>query len=189
MLGGDFWQIFPLSKTRLGFYICDFSGHGVASALNTFRLHALVSQNNLHLKTPALFLKHLNKQMHLLLPRGQFATMFLGILDTRKKTLTYSGAGAPNPIFIRKGRGRLLASEGLPLGILPNPEYQNSCIELQKGDILLLYSDALIEAPNKNGKRLGINVFKNKAIKLIAKKKLEDGLNNLLHAITLPYKK
>ena len=180
VLGGDFWQIFPLSKTRLGFYICDFSGHGVASALNTFRLHALVSQNNLHLKTPALFLKHLNKQMHLLLPRGQFATMFLGILDIRKKTLTYAGAGAPNPIFIRGRRGRLLSSEGLPLGILPNPEYNNACIQLQKGDKLLLYSDALIEAPNAKGERFGINIFKDKAIKLIANKKLEDGLDSLL---------
>jgi sigma-B regulation protein RsbU (phosphoserine phosphatase) len=182
VLGGDFWQIFPLSKTRLGFYICDFSGHGVASALNTFRLHALVSQNNLHLKTPALFLKHLNKQMHLLLPRGQFATMFLGILDIRNKTLTYSGAGAPNPIFIRGKRGRLLSSEGLPLGILPNPEYKNFCIQLQKGDSLLLYSDALIEAPNKKGERLGTKIFKDKAIKLIANQPPEEGLNDLLKA-------
>ena len=182
VLGGDFWQLFPLSKTRLGFYICDFSGHGVASALNTFRLHALVSQNNLHLKTPALFLKHLNKQMYLLLPRGQFATMFLGIIDIRKKTLTFSGAGAPNPVFIRSNQGKLLASEGLPLGILPNPEYQNSCVKLKKGDTLLLYSDALIEAPNKKGVRMGIKTFKNRAIKHIANKKIEDGLNNMLHA-------
>jgi len=182
VLGGDFWQIFPLSKTRLGFYICDFSGHGVASALNTFRLHALVSQNNLNLKTPALFLKHLNKQMHLLLPRGQFATMFLGIIDTRAKTLTYSGAGAPNPVLLRGKNGRLLASEGLPLGILPNPEYHNNCIQLQKGDLLLLYSDALIEAPNKNGERMGIKTFKTKVVKQIANRTLEDGLNNLLQA-------
>ena len=180
VLGGDFWQVFPLSKTRLGFYICDFSGHGVASALNTFRLHALVSQNNAHFKSPAQFLKQLNKQMHLLLPRGQFATMFLGILDIRKKSLIYAGAGAPNPIFLRSKKSKLLPSEGLPLGILPNPEYQDFSLQLKKGDSLLLYSDALIESPNKKGVRMGIDTFQKRATNFMMKQDLDAAMNDLL---------
>ena len=180
ILGGDFWQIFPLSKTKLGFYICDFSGHGVASALNTFRLHALVSQNNARLKTPALFLKHLNKQMHLLLPRGQFATMFLGIFDIRKKILTYAGAGAPNPILLRGTKQYLLQSEGLPLGILPNPEYKDFVLKLKSKDSLLLYSDALTESPNKKGERLGLGSFQKMVASSIKKTNLNKDLDVLL---------
>ena len=85
-------------------------------------------------------------------------------------------------MFLRGKTGRLLASEGLPLGILPNPEYHNNCIQLQKGDSLLLYSDALIEAPNKKGERMGIKTFKTKVVKQIANRTLEDGLNNLLQS-------
>ena len=43
-LGGDFWQIIELSETKFGLFLCDFSGHGLSAALNTFRLHTLVHQ-------------------------------------------------------------------------------------------------------------------------------------------------
>ena len=181
LLGGDFWQIFPLSANKICFYICDFSGHGVASALNTFRLHALVSQNNKRLTSPAEFLTQLNHQMHVLLPRGQFATMFLGIYDKRKKTLVYAGAGAPNPIFISRKKTSILHAEGLPLGILPDPTYEEVSIKINKGDTLLLYSDALTEANVKNSKRLGFSDFKRMALKNIIKGDLNTGLNGLLN--------
>ena len=155
VLGGDFWQMFPISDTTLGIYICDFSGHGVAAALNTFRLHALISQYNKEDLNPANFLKMMNMQLNDLLPRGQFATLFFGIWDIGKMELTYAGAGAPNPLAISGKKELTLHAEGMPLGISSHPRYKNYKIKLHKGDSLLLYSDALTETPNSAGKRLG----------------------------------
>jgi len=181
LLGGDFWQLFPISSNKIGFYICDFSGHGVASALNTFRLHALVSQNNRRLTSPAEFLTQLNRQLHTLLPRGQFATMFLGIYDRRKKTLVYSGAGAPNPIFVSRKKNILLHAEGLPLGILPKPVYTDTAIKIHKNDTLLLYSDALTEAVTVKNVRLGLPTFKRMVQKHILKTDLNQSLSDLIN--------
>ena len=116
----------------------------------------------------------------MLLPRGQFATMFLGILDTRKKTLIYAGAGAPNPILLRGSKQQLLQSEGLPLGILPNPEYKDFSLKLKQNDMLLLYSDALTESPNKKGERLGTTSFQKLITKTIKTKDLNANLDALL---------
>ena len=77
-LGGDFWQTVPLSNNRIGFYLCDFSGHGLAAALNTFRLHTLIFQMQSQIQVPSDFLNELNQQLYILLQRGQFATFFFG---------------------------------------------------------------------------------------------------------------
>ena len=180
LLGGDFWQVIPISSNKIAFYICDFSGHGVASALNTFRLHALVSQNNKRLSSPAEFLTQLNQQMHRLLPRGQFATMFLGIYDKRLRQLVYAGAGSPNPVLIHRKKNSLLNAEGMPLGILPKPIYHDNTLKISKGDTLLLYSDALTESITTKGLRLGFQTFKRMVMKRVLNCQSDDCLNLLL---------
>ncbi len=184
LLGGDFWQVIPISKNKIAFYICDFSGHGVASALNTFRLHALISQNNKRLVSPAAFLSRLNKQMYQLLPRGQFATMFLGIFDRKNKTLLYAGAGAPNPIFVRRKKQTFLHAEGMPLGILTQPVYHDQMLKIQKNDVLLLYSDALTESMTRKGSRLGAPAFKRLLIKNLSLSDITGSVNKLLDAFS-----
>ena len=181
VLGGDFWQMFPISDTQLGIYICDFSGHGVAAALNTFRLHALISQHNKENLNPAQFLKKLNTQLNDLLPRGQFATLFMGVWDKTKMTLTYSGAGAPNPLLIVKGKESVLHTEGMPLGITGKPTYKNYKIKLHVDDGLLLYSDALTETLNPEGKRLGLQGLKKMALAVLKEKNANIGVKELMN--------
>ena len=182
VLGGDFWQMFPISDKKLGIYICDFSGHGVAAALNTFRLHALISQHNKENLNPAQFLKILNTQLNDLLPRGQFATLFMGVWDKATKTLTYSGAGAPNPLVLARGREAVLHTDGMPLGIAPKPLYKNYKIKLKDGDSLLLYSDALTETANPDKKRLGLIGLKKMALPVLKKADANTSIKELMNA-------
>lgn len=170
ILGGDYWQMFPIRGELLGFYLCDFSGHGVAAALNTFRLHGIIAQmDKKKITSPAHFLETINKRLFDLLPRGQFATFFFGIYDPKGTTLSYAAAGSPEP-FLRSGRKTcLLQTTGLPLGISRDTTYDNHQVALTPGDSLFLYSDALTESPSPDGTRLGTTSFK---------KMVEQGLKN-----------
>lgn len=149
-LGGDFWYLRPLDRKRFVVALADFSGHGLAAALNTFRLHALITDHPIDAEDPAACLNWLNLRLIALLPRFQFATCFLGVIDTRAETLTYAAAAAPAPLLMA-GEPLLLDGSGLPLGVSRHASYQNRRAPFTKGASLLLYSDALTETPDSDG--------------------------------------
>ncbi len=157
-LGGDFWGFKSLSNEELAVYMIDFSGHGVNAALNVFRLHALMQATMSTAKTPGAYLTHLNAILAPLLPTGQFATMFYGIINRKKKTFSYASAAAPPPALFRKhGKThQILESTGTVLGAFKETTYQTIETEFDLGDCLLMYSDALIETPNEQGDMLPI---------------------------------
>lgn len=153
-LGGDFWQILPLSNNRIGIYLCDFSGHGLATALNTFRLHTLIFQMSAVIKKPSDFLNQINQQLCSLLQRGQFATFFFAVFDPTAETLTYAGAASPAPFAWNGKRLVSLQTKGLPLGISKTAVYENHTLSFKPGDRLFMYSDAFLESADSNGRRL-----------------------------------
>jgi len=156
LLGGDYWQMFPIRGELLGIYLCDFSGHGVAAALNTFRLHGIIAQmDKKKISSAAGFLETINDRLYDLLPRGQFATFFFGIYNPKEKTLTYAGANAPQPFLFSNKKTTKLNTGGLPLGIMKKVTYEEHVVQLAKNDTLFLYSDALTESPAPDGSRLG----------------------------------
>ncbi len=175
-LGGDFWELIPLSETKLAVYICDFSGHGMSAALNTFRLHALITQmDHLNIEIPASAMAMMNLQLLTLLPRGQFATFFLAVIDLAKNVMMYSSAGVPKPILIQgDGQMSLLNADGMPLGISKQAQYHNIQVPFTPGAKLLLYSDALTESPNAAGERLGEEGFAKMAMQHIKEKTAGD---------------
>ncbi|HMA50499.1 MAG TPA: SpoIIE family protein phosphatase, partial [Magnetospirillaceae bacterium] len=155
-IGGDLWGCAELDALRTIFYSFDFSGHGVGAALNVFRLHALMSELGGQIIDPAATLSRFNKMLVSLLPRGQYATIFLGVVDTAAGTLTWSAGGAPPPFMLdRKGRLTKLDSRGKPLGLSAAAQYTNRAIAFPEGSSLFLYSDALTESPLKQGGALG----------------------------------
>lgn len=147
-LGGDFWGMCPIDKNRFAIYIVDFSGHGVTAALNTFRLHSILEQLTEERADPEKLLSKVNMLLCRLLPRGQFATMLYGILDTDKSSFTYASAAAP-PFFVGSAKTRRIAqheTSGIPLGLLPSARHETRSIDFHVGSYMLLYSDALTEA-------------------------------------------
>ena len=181
-LGGDFWQLFPISSTQIALYLCDFSGHGVAAALNTVRLHTLITQMNKQIGDPSGFLQKLNAQLYDLLPRGQFATFFCGIVDVERKTFTYAGAGSPPPFLCSQGKITRLNTRGIPLGIIARPSYEDYTIPFNRGDNLLLFSDALTESPNQNGDRLGNDGFEKMVAPALCEPNVHLGMKQIMNA-------
>ncbi|MBP2292408.1 PP2C family protein-serine/threonine phosphatase [Azospirillum rugosum] len=154
-LGGDFWNVYPLDDNRVAFLIADFAGHGITAAINAFRLHTLIDRFPMQHVPPSEWLANLNGALKDVLPTGQFATAFFGILDLHTDTLTYASAGAPNPVLGVGGDIRLLDSAGLVLGASRRAKYVDRSLRLPRGGFLFLYSDALIECSGEGNGPIG----------------------------------
>lgn len=148
-LGGDFWDFRRDGRGRLVVYLVDFSGHGVAAALNTFRLHAIVQRMDFDAFDPSEFLAAVNRRLCALLPNGQFATMLAGVVDPETDRFLYASAGSTRPMMWGPGEAEptLCDSSGLPLGLLPSVTYETRSVALPPGGRLFFYSDAAIEIP------------------------------------------
>jgi len=154
-LGGDFWGMQVLNEHQLFVYITDFAGHGVSAALNTFRLHSLISQHHQTI-CPADYLAELNKKLHALLPVEQYATMFCAVIDRQAQQISYASAASTVPLlcYPETGDVKLLNPEGFPLGMIAEATYDLHVEPFRENDILFLYSDVLTEATNTDGEML-----------------------------------
>lgn len=155
-IGGDFWAIHELDAGRVGVLVADLSGHGIAAAINAFRLHTLVSRlPAAELTDPAGLLRRLNERLQEILPVGQFATAFYGVIDPSRDRLTYAAAGSPDPLLGDGSCFRPLDATGMLMGAFAGAEYENRECPMHRGDSLFLYSDALVEARDEHGCMLG----------------------------------
>jgi sigma-B regulation protein RsbU (phosphoserine phosphatase) len=155
-MGGDFWGVREIDDNNLAIFIVDFSGHGVTAALNTFRLHTLMEQKLPDLEDPASYFAEMNSALVRLIPRGQFATMLFAVIDIANDSITYTAAASPNPIagLTSETAPAIHDGSGVPLGIAKGMKYANRKIPFPKGSYLFLYSDALSETLDKEGKCL-----------------------------------
>jgi phosphoserine phosphatase RsbU/P len=146
--GGDYYDFFPLPAGGWGLFIADVSGHGTPAAVLMAITHAIAhAQPGTH-TPPADLLSHLNNQLARSYTReGTFVTAFYAVLDPVRRTLTYARAGHNPPRLVR-GRSVLSLDEtgALPLGILEDQVYGQCTVSLERGDLLLLYTDGITEA-------------------------------------------
>lgn len=157
-LGGDLWGFVEVSDTQLGVYLIDVVGHGVAAALNTFRVQALMTRLKALASDPSAFMTALNSALVDIFPTGQYATMFYGVLDTDADTLTWCGGAAPRPYLMTPGDSQQIQTidtRGVPIGISRKPGYANLVTPFVKNQLLFAYSDVLLETPDIVGEILG----------------------------------
>ncbi|WP_339334876.1 fused response regulator/phosphatase [uncultured Maricaulis sp.] len=145
-LGGDLWQVFEIDASRFGLYMVDLSGHGVAAAINAFRLHLLAETLDQHRSAPGRWLAALNDHLYQMLPVEHFATAFYAVVDIANGRVDYAAAGSPPPIVLEADGGwRPLDGGGLLLGCVAGIQYETYQTAIAPGDRILLYSDALYE--------------------------------------------
>ncbi|CAN0428207.1 unnamed protein product, partial [Discosporangium mesarthrocarpum] len=149
-LGGDMWDVWPIDDHRLGFHVIDFTGHGVVASLNTFRFESLVAATGFDPDRQVEYVEKINKNLHSMLPSGQFATAIIGYIDIRNDVMRYTAAAGPKPFLISPDHtgGTYLSSEGRPLGMTGDSQYQEHEVGFPPGSALFLYSDALTETPD-----------------------------------------
>jgi sigma-B regulation protein RsbU (phosphoserine phosphatase) len=157
-LGGDFYDFVPLSHDRVALALGDASGKGLAAAL-------MISNVQSSLRTAASFagndgpavIRAVNRQVYAASLADRYATLFYGVFDATTRRLEYVNAGHNSPMVLRRD-GSIISLEagGVPVGILPNPAYEQGAVQLNSGDLILAYTDGVIEAANSAGDEWGI---------------------------------
>ena len=156
---GDFYDAIPLPGGRLGLLIADVVDKGVGAALFMALSWILVRTYAVeHPTHPESVLRAVNRRVLADTDTGQFVTAFYGILDPATGSLTYSNAGHPPP-FVFGGSGghaaRSLGKTGMALGVLDAETWEQVTIQLDPGDVLVLYSDGVIDAEDEHAAHFG----------------------------------
>jgi len=158
-LGGDCYSFIPLNDRRLAFYIGDASGKGLAAAL-------MIANVQSSLRTAAFFadqdlaavLTVVNHQSYTASASNRYATLFYGVFDAESHSLRYVNAGHNSPILLRSnGSVEHLEAGGPPIGLFADACYVENTILLNAGDVLLSYTDGVVEASDLSGGEWGVH--------------------------------
>jgi len=158
-VGGDFFDFIPLKNDRMGIVLGDVSGKGVSAALYMARLLSdfrYISQTD---PTPEKVLQQVNQILCERSRRGMFATAIFLLLDRAAKKLHIANAGH-HPALLKSPANKIQEvghSGGIPLGILPDAKYSSEEIQLQKGNLIWLYTDGATEPFNENRESFGLD--------------------------------
>jgi serine phosphatase RsbU (regulator of sigma subunit)/predicted ester cyclase len=156
-VGGDFYDFHPLSEGRLGLVVGDATGKGVPAALvmsttcGMLQLAVQASESS----SPSEVLERVNEALTVRIPSNMFVTCFYAILEPKSGYLSYANAGHDLPYLWHSGEAEELRARGMPLGLMPGMSYEEKETELDAGEVVLFYSDGLVEAHDPRGEIFG----------------------------------
>lgn len=157
-IGGDFYDIQPLSDGRIALLVADMTGHGVQAALSTVLLKIGFAPCANTSAGPVEILNNLNAVLYQGLPKelpsSIFAAAAVAVIDTANSTVHIANAGLPQPLLLKRKKGEVerITVSGMILGIFDDTMYVSSDeaeLSIDPGDFLLIYSDGLAEAVNE----------------------------------------
>lgn len=157
-IGGDYYDVFPLSRGRVGFLVADVSGKGVPAALLVSTVHAAVHLQIEQAETIVELVTRIDRHLRRFAATRKFLTLFFGLLEPDTGTLRYVSAGH-NPALLVRGSGvcERLESTGVPVGMLPNATWKEGVHSVASGDLLCVYSDGITEAVDGGDEEYGLD--------------------------------
>jgi phosphoserine phosphatase RsbU/P len=160
-LGGDFYDLLPYGVGRLAIAIGDVSGKGTAAALyGSLAIGILRELVHDREASAADMLALLNGRLLAARLDARFIAMQFAIYDAALRELDVANAGGTLPILIRNGKIEEIRITGMPLGLLPEADFDEVRLALQLGDIVVFASDGIHEAMNKEQEEFGIERLK-----------------------------
>lgn len=156
-VGGDFYDFIPLSHGNLGLLIADVADKGVPAALfmaTTSTLLRMAAQSH---TAPDQMLQHANTGVNANNREDMFVTAWYGVLDPRAHTVDFANAGHSMALHVQAHAAttHLLRPAGIPLGILDDLSLQREQAVLEAGDLLVLYTDGVVDALDEAGEEFG----------------------------------
>lgn len=155
-VGGDYYDYFPECDHHAGLAIADVSGHGLHAALLMVSVQTGVRLEMAGCSRPAEVAVSLNRLLHASTPMNQFVTAVLGMLDLASGELVFCNAGHPPQLHLRADGSDWLRAGGRPLGLFPDSSYESSSVRLEPGDLLVFFTDGLIEISDAEDHEFGM---------------------------------
>ncbi len=153
--GGDFFDFIELPGGNLGIAVGDVSGKGIWAALLSLEVRTALRAHAEHEYAIGEIISRVNQTLYRDTEAEQFATLSYGVLNETTRMFTYVTALCPPPIVVRDGAITELDTGGLAVGILPDQEYAQARLQLEPGDLLVMYSDGYSEIFNEDDEMFG----------------------------------
>ena len=171
MVSGDYYDFLCLPDGNVAIAIGDVAGKGIAAALLMASIQSIMrTQLTSGIPRPgngngkdharmggsvSQMVGELNRQLYLNTSPEKYATFCFGLYDEEEKSFTYTNAGHLPPILLRHGQPQLLEVTGTVVGLFPMMRYEERKISMDPGDILLAYTDGIVEPENVYGEEFG----------------------------------
>jgi phosphoserine phosphatase RsbU/P len=165
-IGGDYYDYVTTKRGHLGIAVADVSGHGIASALAMTAFRGLLRTHANRNLSAASIGQMINQLLPDFTSDSHFITMSFGIINLEANDMTFVSCGHPPAVLIHaNGRSEKLNKNGPALGIFNKVSYENETVSLSEGDILVMYTDGVVELENPTGETFGIDRLRNIIIK------------------------
>ncbi len=164
LMAGDFFDMFRVSPTRVVALIGDVSGKGIESSITAFQAKYLMRVFLRQYRDPAQALEELNRQMYSPERFEEFVTMFVAVFDLEAETLRYASAGHPTMWLWHQREVLPLRSTGPVVMLGAESSFYSRELQLNSGDMIVLYTDGLIEA------RRGEDIFGEEGVALLVRR-------------------
>jgi sigma-B regulation protein RsbU (phosphoserine phosphatase) len=156
-VGGDFYDFFRIDDERIGFVIADVSGKGVPAAIFMAVSRTLIRATGIRGVSAAECMTYSNNLLAKESVNCMFVTVFYGIYNIKTGEVTYTNAGH-NPPYLMKANGSIKSlgnSKNIALGVMEDIPFTEETLQLEPGETLLMYTDGVTEATDKEEKEYG----------------------------------
>lgn len=156
-VGGDYFDFIQLDEKRWAFAVGDVSGKGLPASLLMANLQATLRGQALWSSSISQCLERSNNLLCRSTGKSAFVTLFYGELNILSHSFQFGNAGHNRPLLYRdQGHIEQLDTGGLVLGFLEDQSYPEGHISFHPGDVLIIYSDGIVEAVNENHEEFGV---------------------------------
>jgi sigma-B regulation protein RsbU (phosphoserine phosphatase) len=160
-LAGDFFTVKDVHKSNGAYTRRHIRQRALAAGMWTTHLVSLVGARAAVRSEPEVIVAGVNRDVCLTASTVPLASLFVAQLDANNNKLQYCSAGHPPALLLRAdGKMETLSEGGLLLGVLPNAPYVRGTVEMNPGDVLLAYSDGVLETLNNSGEEFGLERIK-----------------------------
>jgi len=184
-VGGDYYDFFEISKSKLGFVIADVSGKGISAALIMAQVKGIFESLSKLIESPKEILIKANDVLKRTLDSKTFVSAAYGIIDTGSGTMKISRAGHCPVLLIHGDTASRVRPSGIGLGLSSMEKFESNLdevnIKLEENDTIILYTDGITEAKDESMNDFGEKYFneillenRNKPADEISKKIIEE---------------
>ncbi len=159
-VGGDFYDYLTVANGQTAIVVADAAGKGLRGAMNAVLTNGMLYEISRFKSDTAVILSDLNSGLAPRMYGPSFIALNLALLDETKRQIDYANGGQPYPVLKRGDDIIEIENSDLPLGSMKRVRYESETVDLSKGDILIFYTDGLIEALNEKEEMYGTERLK-----------------------------